>query len=214
MDVVKQLDSMEVLLIPINDLVPYENNARTHEDWQIKKVAESIKAFGFTNPLLIDENNGIIAGHCRCDAARLIGLSEVPCIKLSHLSETQRKAYILADNQLATLAGWDEGLLKIELNELIDLEFNLEPIGFDETTIESYLNNIDTGETDFKEEWDGMPEFINEDKQGFKHLVVHFASQSGVDEFQKLVGQKITEKTKFIWFPQIEKAKLKDEYYG
>jgi DNA modification methylase len=114
----------------ITELIPYVNNARTHSDEQVLQICSSIKEFGFTNPVLIDGENGIIAGHGRLMAAKKLGMEEVPTIELSHLSEAQRKAYILADNKLALNSGWDNDLLAIEFAELGALGFDLELTGF------------------------------------------------------------------------------------
>jgi DNA modification methylase len=116
--------------IGIDKLIPYARNARTHSDEQVAQIAASIREFGFNNPVLIADDNSIIAGHGRVMAARKLNLSEVPCIRLSHLSETQRKAYILADNKLALNAGWDDNLLSIELADLKDLGFDTDLTGF------------------------------------------------------------------------------------
>jgi DNA modification methylase len=113
------------------DLVPYARNAKKHEEAQVAKLAGSIREFGFNNPVLIDADNGIIAGHGRVMAAQKLGLASVPCLRLSHLSETQKRAYILADNRLAELGGgWDGEMLKLELADLGDLDVDLDGIGF------------------------------------------------------------------------------------
>jgi ParB-like chromosome segregation protein Spo0J len=114
----------------VSDLIPFARNARKHSDAQIAQVAASIREFGWTNPVLIDGENGIIAGHARVEAARKLGLDEVPCIELAGLSKAQKKAYILTDNQLALNASWDNDLLKLELTELKELDFDLELTGF------------------------------------------------------------------------------------
>jgi DNA modification methylase len=116
--------------VSIELLIPYANNARTHSDAQVAQIAASIREFGFTNPVLTSDDNTIIAGHGRVMAARKLGLTNVPVIRLSHLSETQRKAYILADNKLALNAGWDDNLLSIELADLKDLGFDTDLTGF------------------------------------------------------------------------------------
>jgi len=121
----------EIVHKSIADLIPYANNARTHSDTQVAQIAASIKEFGFTNPILLDGTNGIIAGHGRLMAARKLSLDTVPCIELAHLSEAQRKAYILADNRLAMNSGWDTELLSLELKSLDDEGFDLEMLGFD-----------------------------------------------------------------------------------
>ena len=121
---------MKVEMMGIDKLIPYARNSRTHSDEQVAQVAASIREFGFTNPVLIDADGGIIAGHGRVLAARKLQLKEVPCIRLSYLTETQKKAYIIADNKLALNSGWDDELLKLELDELKLEGFELELTGF------------------------------------------------------------------------------------
>lgn len=126
-------------LRPVDALIPYARNARTHSDEQIAKIAASIAEFGFTNPILVDGANGIIAGHGRLAAARKLGLTEVPVIELAHLTPAQKRAYILADNRLALDAGWDEQMLALELAELREAGFDLDLTGFAEEEIERFL---------------------------------------------------------------------------
>lgn len=114
----------------IEQLIPYARNARTHSDAQVAQIAASIREFGWTNPVLIDGDGGIIAGHGRVMAARQLGMEQVPVIVLDHLTDAQRRAYILADNKLALNAGWDEEMLKIEIAELDELDFDMELVGF------------------------------------------------------------------------------------
>ncbi|WJH39048.1 site-specific DNA-methyltransferase [Aliirhizobium terrae] len=121
---------------PVDRLVPYANNARTHSKKQINQIAQSIKRFGFCNPVLISEEYTIIAGHGRVQAAKLLGMLEVPVRKLSHLSRDEVRAYILADNKLAENAGWDRDVLAIEMQGLIDLDFDIELLGFSTTEID------------------------------------------------------------------------------
>lgn len=115
----------------VDDLIPYARNSRTHSDAQVAQIAASVREFGWTNPVLVDGENGIIAGHGRVLAARKLGMEEVPCIELAGLSDTQRRAYIIADNKLALNAGWDDELLAIELHELNAADFDMALIGFD-----------------------------------------------------------------------------------
>ena len=126
----------------VEELIPYCRNSRTHSDAQVAQIAASIREFGFINPVLIDAENNIIAGHGRVLAARKLGLEEVPCVLHDHLTETQRKAYILADNKLALNAGWDEDMLRLELGELGDMGFDLELTGFDEVEVEALNHNV------------------------------------------------------------------------
>lgn len=137
---------MKIESIELENLIPYARNARTHNSDQISQIAGSIKEFGFNNPVLIDKENGVIAGHGRIVAARKIGLKEIPCIRLEHLTETQRKAYILADNRIALNAGWEAELLSLELSELLDGGVNLESLGFDADEIDALLNKIEPTE--------------------------------------------------------------------
>lgn len=123
--------------VPVESLVPYARNARTHSDAQVAQIAGSIKEFGFVNPVLIDASGGIIAGHGRVLAARKLGMEAVPCLRVEHLSETQKRAYILADNKLAINAGWDDELLKVELDELKLDGFDLALTGFDLKELEA-----------------------------------------------------------------------------
>lgn len=123
---------MKIEYKSINDLIPYVNNTRTHSEEQVKQIASSIKEFGFTNPILIDEQSGIIAGHGRVMAAKKLNINEVPTIILNNLSEAQKKAYIIADNKIALNAGWDEDLLKLEIEALQDMDFNIDLLGFSE----------------------------------------------------------------------------------
>lgn len=118
---------------PISSLIPYARNARTHSEEQIAQIAASIREFGWTNPILVDGENGIIAGHGRVLAARKLDIDPVPCIELAGLSEAQRRAYILADNKLALNAGWDEQLLRLEVADLAGMAFDLSLIGFGES---------------------------------------------------------------------------------
>lgn len=135
--------------LKVSELIPYANNARTHSDEQVAQIASSIREFGFANPVLIDSQNGIIAGHGRVLASRKLGLEEVPCIRLPHLSEAQKKAFILADNRLALNAGWDEELLKIEISSLEDIGFNLDVLGFTDDELANFLAKLnEEGNTD------------------------------------------------------------------
>lgn len=138
-------DNPNYKTVLVSDLIPYARNSRTHSDVQINKIASSIKEFGFLNPVLIDEANGIIAGHGRVMAAQKLGLKEVPVLQIGHLSDTQKRAYIIADNRLALDAGWDDEMLRIELDELGELGFNLELTGFELNEIDSL--QIDAGDT-------------------------------------------------------------------
>jgi DNA modification methylase len=134
--------------LPVSALVPYARNARTHSDAQVAQIAASIREFGFTNPILVDGERGVIAGHGRLLAARKLGMTEVPTLELSHLTQAQKRAYVLADNRLALSAGWDAEILRIELGELQAEGFDLALTGFDLDEIAGFLVDPSVGLTD------------------------------------------------------------------
>jgi ParB-like chromosome segregation protein Spo0J len=145
---------MKVEQVKLSDLLPYVNNAKVHSAEQIKAIAASIKEFGFNNPVLIDSKNGIIAGHGRCEAAKLLELSSVPCICLDHLSDTQRRAYILADNRLGEVgASWNMELVNIELEQLKLEDFDVSLIGFDDIKLEKLTEEPEEKESKIKDEY-------------------------------------------------------------
>jgi DNA modification methylase len=146
---------MEIIKKPIDSLIPYAKNARVHDEAQIAQIAGSIKEFGFNNPVLIDKDNGIIAGHGRVIAARKLGLTEVPTILLDHLNETQRKAYILADNRIAINSTWDNEMLSLELMDIKD-DVSLAMLGFNVDELDALLNP--TQLTDGLTDEDAVPE--------------------------------------------------------
>jgi len=148
--------------IAVETLLPYAKNSRTHSDEQVAQIAASIKEFGFNNPILIDKENTIIAGHGRLMAARRVGMADVPCIRLGHLTETQRKAYIIADNRLALNAGWDNELLTIELNDLLEDGFALDILGFDADELKNLLDPVKP--TEGLTDEDAVPEVPEEPK--------------------------------------------------
>jgi DNA modification methylase len=133
------MDDLAIAWRPLGELVPYARNPRTHTDAQVAQIAASIREFGWTNPVLVDGASGIIAGHGRVLAASKLGLERVPVIELAHMTETQKRAYVLADNQLALNAGWDEALLRLELADLSELGFELGLIGFGAGELERLL---------------------------------------------------------------------------
>lgn len=141
----------EMQLVPVEKLIPYINNARTHSDEQIKKLRSSLREFGFINPVIIDRNFNVIAGHGRILAAKAENISEVPCVFVDYLNDAQKKAYILADNRMAMDAGWDEELLRVEIESLQGSDFDVSLTGFDETEIAELFadDNDDVKDDDF-----------------------------------------------------------------
>jgi len=146
---------------PVADLIPYIANSRTHSDAQVAQIAASIKEFGWTNPILIDGDNTIIAGHGRLLAARKLGMESVPAIVLDYLSKAQQRALVIADNQLALNAGWDMAMLAAELAELDDAKFDLELLGFDAGLINELLGPVDEV---------SLPTLADGDKEPFQQM--------------------------------------------
>jgi DNA modification methylase len=130
---------VQIKQVAVEKLIPYVRNSRTHSDAQVAQIAASIKEFGWTNPILVDGTNGIIAGHGRLLAARKLGQTEVPVIELAHMTESQKKAYVIADNQLAMNAGWDTSMLTLELSDLKEAGFSLDILGFDPKELDNLL---------------------------------------------------------------------------
>jgi len=130
---------MEIKEVEVSALIPYAKNSRTHDDAQVAQIAASIKEFGWTNPILVDGDKGVIAGHGRLLAARKLGMNKVPTIELKDMTEAQKKAYVIADNKLALNAGWDTNFLSLELQELKDQDFDLMLLGFDDKELDALL---------------------------------------------------------------------------
>ena len=157
-----------IKLVEVASLLSYEKNARLHSDEQVNQVAASIAEFGFTNPILIDDKKGIIAGHCRLAAARQLGMVSVPVIELTHMTSIQKRAYIIADNKLALNANWDDAVLKDELERLQLDNFDLELIGFNDEELGELLpkRQKTKGNTKIHE---GAKEYSESDFSDFNH---------------------------------------------
>jgi ParB-like chromosome segregation protein Spo0J len=151
MHALKEGASRAVIERPLDDLKPCPRNARTHSRKQLRQIARSIERFGFTNPVLIDDEGRIIAGHGRVEAARLLGLARVRTLTLSHLSPAERRAYMIADNKLALNAGWDPELLAEELQELIDVDFDVDLTGFSLAEIDAILDDARDADPDTRD---------------------------------------------------------------
>ena len=160
------MNDPQIEMMPLASLTAYDKNSRTHSPEQVKQIAASLREFGFTNPVLIDSSGGIIAGHGRVMAAESMGMVVVPCLRLAHLSEAQKRAYIIADNKLAENAGWNLDLLRLEVLEIQELDFNLDLLGFDEKALEGMLEFLDPN--DGLTDEDEVPELPEEPttKQG------------------------------------------------
>lgn len=172
------MNAYQIEYLPLTALRPYRNNARTHTESQVRQIARSIREFGWTNPILIDAEGTILAGHGRVMAARELGIHTVPCLRLDHLTDEQRRAYVLADNQLASKAGWDEELLRLELMDLRDVGFDLDTIGFDTADIDRIFDGLDEDG-----EGDGGPAKDN----GCELLIVS-TDAAKISEIKRLIG--------------------------
>jgi 16S rRNA G966 N2-methylase RsmD len=151
-------EPLQIERVAVSALIPYARNSRTHSDEQVAQIAASIREFGFTNPVLIDADSGIIAGHGRVMAARKLGMDAVPCLRLGHLSDTQKRAYVIADNKLALNAGWDNEMLRVEFAELKDLDYDLDLTGFTGDEIDALTpQQVQEGLTD-EDETPDLPE--------------------------------------------------------
>ena len=184
----------------ISALKPYSRNARTHSKKQIKQIARSIERFGFTNPVLVSDDGEIIAGHGRVEAAKLLGWKAVPTLALSHLSETERRAYVLADNKLALNAGWDKEILAIELQALVDLEFDIELTGFSLAEIDLVLDEASDADPDQVDGEDDQVSFASGpavSRQGDlwqlgRHRLLCGDARSAID-FEALMGGEVAD---------------------
>jgi DNA modification methylase len=154
------MQDLKIQYKKIEDLIPYVNNSRTHSEEQVTQIASSIKEFGWTNPILVDGENGVIAGHGRILAGKKLGHQEVPTIELSGLSDAQKKAYVIADNKLALNAGWDAEVLKVEFEELQNLGYDLSLTGFSDKELKEFTTEVVEGLT----EEDAVPELPEEPK--------------------------------------------------
>ena len=205
--------SIEVLEKNLSDLKENPDNPRDHSSKQVDQIASSIKEFGFVNPILIDEEDSIIAGHGRFKAAKKIKLKKVPTICLKGLSENQKKALIIADNKIAINSSWNEDLLWNQIKQLTDIDFDISIIGFDKEQIIPFIAD-DNLVDDILEEWNDMPEFDQSDLTAKRSIIVHFAKEEDVEKFFKLVNQSYTDKTKYIWFPEQADMDTESKRYG
>lgn len=155
------LGATKIEWISVETLIPYAKNARTHSDEQVAQIAGSIKEFGFNNPVLVDKDNSVIAGHGRLMAARKLGIDKVPVVQLDHMTEAQRKAYVLADNRIALNSGWDAGMLSLELKD-IEADIDLSLLGFDADELDALLNPVE--ETEGLTDEDAVPDVPEEPK--------------------------------------------------
>ena len=203
---------MKVQTINIDKIIPYANNPRKNQN--IDKVANSIKEFGFRQPLVVDKHYNIVAGHTRYQAAKQIGLKEVP-IHIANLNKEQLKAYRIADNRVNQESEWDYQLLHNELKDLMNEDYSMFTLGFEGLELENIINadSFSTKWLDQMKEWKNMPEFNHDDKTPYKRLVINFETKKDVDKFFKLIKQKYTDKTRYVNIPKRKQQVLRDKGY-
>jgi len=191
---IQRIVQVQIKTVAVDKLIPYVRNSRTHSDAQIAQIAASIKEFGWTNPILVDAENGIIAGHGRLMAARKLGYKEVPVIELKDMTDTQKRAYVIADNQLALNAGWDFSLLSLEVADLKENDFDLDLLGFDPKELEKLL---EPEEVEGLTDEDAVPEVPEEPKTKLGDIYqlgnhrLMCGDSTSIDAVEKLMdGQK------------------------
>jgi len=203
---------MKVESIEIDKIKPYIYNPR--KNLNSDKIANSIKKFGFQQPIVVDKEFIIVVGHTRYEAAKILNLKKVPVV-IADLTKSKAKAYRIADNKLNEHADWDYNLLNTEFEDLLKDDYNLEELGFSENEIENITKYVGDDNEWLKtdEHWKDMPEFQHGNEAPYKSIHVHFKNKKDVETFFKLIKQDFTDKTKYVWYPQIEKNVLKDKGY-
>lgn len=217
------MPDLKIVMTPLEKLKGYENNARTHSEEQVDDIARSIEKFGFLNPILVDGEGEIIAGHGRYAAASKLGLKKVPTIDASHLSEEQVRLYRIADNRIAEKSEWNKDLLKLEFEQILELgtETDLSITGWDFPKLQELLATPDqVVDEATATEWKEMPSFDHKDESAFFAVKVSFANAEAVADFAKLIGQDISvgegkdrRYIKSIWHPKAEIRTMMDKRY-
>ena len=210
----KEPERISVEYIPISEIIPYRNNPRVN-DKAVDIVATSIKEYGFKVPIILDKDNIVIAGHTRLKAALKLGIPEVPIIWAESLTDEQAKAFRLMDNKSHEYSSWDFDLLKQEMIELKNLKFEVGLTGFDMDEIKFFNFNKEDQANNAYTEWrkNAVLDYLNDDKTGFKTILLHFPDQDAIDDFCKLINQNMTPKTKFLWYPKEPEDEVADLQY-
>lgn len=202
-------ESREETELPPEALIPYGSNNKIHNAQQIDRLASSIQRFGFNQRVVVDEDNVILVGHGRVEAAKKLGLSRIPVLIIRGLPEADRRAYRILDNKLSQDSPWDVSNLELELGALSELGFPISDFGLNE--LEKLFGTV---AEDSALEWSDLPGFTQDDATAHRTLKVHFASDADVAEFARLVGQSITEKTRSLWFPYVAPEKFIDKRWA
>lgn len=202
--------------VPIDQLHVWKDNPRKNDGEPVKKVVESIKRFGFASPIVARRNGEIIAGHTRYKAAQVLKLDRVP-VRYMDLDPAEAHLLALADNKLNEFAEWNDAQVATILSDFGLPDADL--AGWTSAELDKIASalaggGLNGGANDPQEEWAGMPEFVQEDKTSFRSVIVHFKSQDDVDAFAELIEQRLTDKTKSVWFPEAEIETYADKRYA
>lgn len=207
------MEETSVQKVNIENIFPYQKNNRIHTEAQIQMIADSIKEFGFNQPLVIDETGEILVGHGRFEAAKNLGLTEVPCLRLLGLPEEKKKAYRILDNKIQNDSTWNFEHLSLELSGLKSLGFDIEKWGLQSLWSETSLATSPV-EDPKSTEWNGMPSYEQEDQSALRSIIVNFKTLEDVAAFSEILKQSITEKTRSIWYPEAERADTEGKRYA
>ena len=205
---------MKVEMVDIEKIKPYEKNPRKNQDGE--KIAKSLKKYGWRQPIVVDKDYVVIVGHTRLMGAEYLKMKQVPVHVASDMKDEAVKAYRIADNRLSEDSTWDYELLKFEMDLLNDIGFNLDDLGFEKQELETIIFQPDHKSRDWlehEEHWQDMPAFDHEDQSPFRSLTINFVSQQSMDKFFQIIKQDYTDKTKYIWYPKIEKNVIKDKAF-
>jgi len=204
---------MKIIQLEIDKIKPYENNPRKKRD--IEKVATSIEEFGWQQPIVVDKDNVIIVGHSRLEAAKFLKYKTAPVL-IADITPEKAKAYRIADNKTNEYSDWDYGALNQEFTDLLDNNYNLDSLGFEEHELESLItfDDSNTKWLDQSKEWQDMPEYDHNDETPFRSMIMHFMTKKDFETFLQLIQQDATEKTRWLYFPRQELNTLKDKGYA
>tara|TARA_Y100000592_G_C5442932_1_gene304414 strand:- start:118 stop:768 length:651 start_codon:yes stop_codon:yes gene_type:complete len=207
----KNMTELAIENKPLEEIKPFQNNPRVHSELQVKQICKSISEFGFVNPILLDENNTILAGHGRFLAAEMLKMTTIPTVKVTNLNDKQKKALVIADNKITLNSVWDTDRLWEQVKQLNAEGFDLDILAFDNNEL---LPMIDSNTVlDVSGEWENMPEFVQGDKTPYQTIFVHFTCETDREKFADLIQQPLTEKTKTVWYPQQESMDTVNKRY-
>ena len=205
---------MKIEMIDIDKIKPYEKNPRKNQNGE--KIAKSLEKYGWRQPIVVDKDYVVIVGHTRLMGAEYLKMKQVPVHVASDMKDEAVKAYRIADNRLSEDSTWDYELLKFEMDLLNGIGFNLDDLGFEKQELETIIFQPDHKSRDWlehEEHWQDMPAFDHEDQSPFRSLTINFVSQQSMDKFFQIIKQDYTDKTKYIWYPKIEKNVIKDKAF-